>query len=117
MLHMAVTNWARRMHSGLAVGPKVVARGLLGPSGTMALKLERFIVTQGFPESVGSKGPASAWRDSIDWRGPLQPVAAILTETWIHRINGMDRMTNQTILFILSILYIDVRQKTKLRPK
>ena len=26
----------------------------------------------------------------------------------------MDRMTNQTILFILSILYIDVRQKTKL---
>ena len=29
----------------------------------------------------------------------------------------MDRMTNQTILFILSIPYIDVRQKTKLRPK
>ena len=59
---------------------------------------------KGCPESVRSKGRASPWQDSIDWRGPLQPVAAIRIETWIDRISW---------LFILSILYIDVRQESK----
>ena len=62
---------------------------------------------KGFPESVRSKGRASPWQDWIDWRGRLQPVAAIRIETWIDRINRI------AWLFILSILYIDVRQESK----
>ena len=62
---------------------------------------------KGFPESVRSKGRAWAWQDWIDWRGPLQPVAAILIETWIDRINRI------AWFFILSILLIDVRQESK----
>ena len=48
--------------------------------------------------------------DRVSHRGPLQPVAAIMIETWIDRIG---RMKNQTILFILSILCIHVRQESK----
>jgi hypothetical protein len=29
---------------------------------------------------------APAWQNSIDWRGPLQPVAANLIETCLNRI-------------------------------
>ena len=55
---------------------------------------------------MGSKGRASPCQDSIDWRGPLQPVAAIMKKTWIDRINRI------AWFFILSILYIDVRQES-----
>ena len=48
---------------------------------------------------MGSKGRASPCQDSIDWRGPLQPVAAIMKKTWIDRTNRI------AWFFILSILY------------
>ena len=52
-----------------------------------------YAAAKGFPESVRSKGRASAWQDSIDWRGLLQPVAAMKD----RNIDRQDKQDNKLL--------------------
>ena len=61
---------------------------------------------KGYPQSVPSKGRALAWQDWIDWRGPLQPVAAI-------KDRNMDRQDKQDRLVLHPVHPVD-RCKTRI---